>query len=353
MVDEAAVKESEEYRSQALACIERARQRQADGDPDGEHAEVQKSWQCLEKSLALYPSNHRTRILLVSCAISGEDYERARVEALLIYEDLDVEQLRSMQDSVLHLSIAHAAKMLGKVEEAQQFATEAIELYPWDPQPYSILGEMFESMGRFEEAEQKCREALERDKDPACEHHLRDRNLYFSLCCLGSSLLHMGKPAEAEPYLKEAQQVDSSEALAPRLLSQVYLAQGQEEQAKQFQEYASQLESAGGCQSARGSAASGVHQSLRTSNRHTPPGSQSGGARARRSESPRSGKQSLRGPGSIRSGRSMNSRSRRALETENTDGVDTTVVTSKNQENPRNSKKDESGGGCFMCCMDR
>lgn len=159
---------------------------------------------------------------------------RARIEALKIYNDLTTAQLRAMKDSVLHLSIAHAAKMLGELEEASRFASEAIDLYPDDPQAYMILGELYEATGRFEDAEDNCRKALERNDSLGCEHPLRQQNVYFTQCCLGSSLLYQGKHAEADGVLCMAADGNSCGTLAFKHLVCVYLAQGRREEALQL-----------------------------------------------------------------------------------------------------------------------
>ena len=43
--------------------------------------EVTNAWFALEEALALCPTNHRARFLLVSCAMNADDYPRAKAEA--------------------------------------------------------------------------------------------------------------------------------------------------------------------------------------------------------------------------------------------------------------------------------
>merc|ERR1719183_1081607 len=125
---------SEQKRQDALECIERARQFQSQEDMEGAQTEVTNAWYRLDEALAICPSNHRARFLLVSCAMNADDYQKAKVEAARIYQDLSREQLAQMKDSVLHLSIAHASKMLGETDDAIHFALEATTFYPDDPQ---------------------------------------------------------------------------------------------------------------------------------------------------------------------------------------------------------------------------
>ena len=44
-------------------------------------AQVTNAWFALEEALALCPTNHRARFLLVSCAMNADDYPRAKTEA--------------------------------------------------------------------------------------------------------------------------------------------------------------------------------------------------------------------------------------------------------------------------------
>jgi len=193
---------SEAKRQEALELIERARHYQDQGDVESSQTEVTNAWYALDEALTICPSNHRARFLLVSCAMNAEDYARAKLEALTIYKDLSSEQLSSMGDSVLHLSIAHASKMLGDVDEALQFANEASELYPNDPQPFMVLGELLEAVGRNEEAEHNCRQALLRNDSPDCQHILNQQNVFFTLCCLTSfgapGAMHRGRDVRTE-----------------------------------------------------------------------------------------------------------------------------------------------------------
>ena len=53
--------------------------------------------------------------------------------------------------------------MLGETDDSIHFATEATKLYPGDPQPYMVLGELYEANGQNHEAEEKCRQAMVRE----------------------------------------------------------------------------------------------------------------------------------------------------------------------------------------------
>merc|ERR1719375_1992006 len=104
--------------------------------------------------------------------MNADDYSRAKAEGLCIYRDLSEDQLRELNDSVLHLSITHASKMLGEPEEAIKFATEATKLFPDDPQPYMVLGELHMAGDDHPEAEQRFRQALMHNDNPQCRRPL-------------------------------------------------------------------------------------------------------------------------------------------------------------------------------------
>eukprot|EP00746_Dinoflagellata_sp_MGD_P039643 gnl/MRDRNA2_/MRDRNA2_195740_c0_seq1.p1 gnl/MRDRNA2_/MRDRNA2_195740_c0~~gnl/MRDRNA2_/MRDRNA2_195740_c0_seq1.p1 ORF type:complete len:371 (-),score=85.43 gnl/MRDRNA2_/MRDRNA2_195740_c0_seq1:17-1129(-) len=224
--NESVLQSSENKRIEALQRIERAKAYQADNDMDGAQAEVTNAWYALDEALAICPENHRARFLLVSCSMNAEDFQRAKSEALTIYNDLSKEQLLQMQDSVLHLSIAHAAKMCNEIEDAICFATEATELYPEDPQPYMVLGECLHELNRMSEAEQKCRESLAYNEAPDCKHPLNPQNMYFTLCCLAACLVSQSNLIEAEAYARKAIQVDQASPTAWQHLLDIYKAQG-------------------------------------------------------------------------------------------------------------------------------
>lgn len=222
---------SEEKRREALALIEKARQLQQNGKVGEAQGQVDAAWRALEDSLQLCSTNHRARILLVSCAINAGEFERAQKEALTIYTALTMEQLQKMNDSVLHLSITHAAKMLGNNDEAIKYAKEATDLFPEDPQPYMILGELYSATGRHAEAEQRCRQALMHNDSPSCLHPLAAQNVYFTLCCLSASLVKQAKYSEAEIFLTRAVQIDDKDTLALQHLVDVYYFQARQEEA--------------------------------------------------------------------------------------------------------------------------
>lgn len=222
---------SEEKRLEALQLIEDARRAQSEGHEDQTGTLLAKAWTKLEESLALCAANHRTRFLLVNCAMNADNYERAKVEGLRIYQDLSGEQLRRMDDAVLHLSVAHASKMLGDTEDAIKFASEATQLYATDPHPHMILGEIYESMGRDEEAEFECREALRHNGSHHCRHPLNTTSCYFTHCCLGATLIKQDKHVEAEDTLVEATRLLDSSTLAWRHLCDAYHFQGRRDDA--------------------------------------------------------------------------------------------------------------------------
>eukprot|EP00746_Dinoflagellata_sp_MGD_P019297 gnl/MRDRNA2_/MRDRNA2_144828_c0_seq1.p1 gnl/MRDRNA2_/MRDRNA2_144828_c0~~gnl/MRDRNA2_/MRDRNA2_144828_c0_seq1.p1 ORF type:complete len:380 (-),score=73.98 gnl/MRDRNA2_/MRDRNA2_144828_c0_seq1:195-1334(-) len=225
--------QSEQKRQEALDWVDRARRQQAQGNSEGGRSAMAKAWRCLEESVSICPSNHRARFLVVSCAMNADDYKRAKSEAVRIYQDHTKQQLQQMNDSVLHLSIAHAAKMLGEIEFGIQFALEATELYRDDPQPYLVSAELHEILGHNREAEQMCRQALMHNDSPNCKHRLNSQNVFFTLCCLGSALVKQGKYSEAELFIHRAIQIDSASTLGFRHLVDVYHFQGRFQEALQ------------------------------------------------------------------------------------------------------------------------
>merc|ERR1719230_1162561 len=153
--------------------------------------------QKLEESLALWPGNLKSRFLLVSCSMNLDDFQRAKVEGRRIYDSLTPEERRDMGDAVLHISIAHASKMLGEVDEAIKFAREASELYPNDPHPHMILGELYAASDMNQEAEAECRQAIMHHEERRCKHALSSESVYYTYCCLGSALIQQQKYPEA------------------------------------------------------------------------------------------------------------------------------------------------------------
>jgi len=222
---------SEEKRKEAIARIEVARKRQEQGDAERAEMEVTNAWACLDEALTICPENHRARFLLVSCAMNADDYARAKAEALFIYKGLTQDQLEQMGDSVLHLSIAHASKMLGQMDDAIHYAAEATNYYGDEPQPYMVLGEMLEATGQIQEAEQRCRQALLHNDSPDCRHSLTSQNVFFTLSCLGSCLVRQRRLSEAEMFLTRAANMDQTSALALRQLVDVYYSQGRLDEA--------------------------------------------------------------------------------------------------------------------------
>lgn len=222
---------SEAKRCAALECIDEARNLNGHGDSNAAHAEIQRAWELLDEALVLCPQNHKARFLLVSCAMNAEDFSRARVEALTIYQQMSEQQKINLGDSVLHLSIAHAAKMLGDNREAIEFAEEATRLYVDDPQPFLILGELLEAQGDLEKAQHCCRKALSFNDDTQCKTHLTHHNLIFAYCCLGCCLMKQGRHKEAEGVLIQAYQMDQSAVPVLRYLSDAYVAQNRLEDA--------------------------------------------------------------------------------------------------------------------------
>lgn len=203
----------------------------AAAEPEERHQRMQHAWKILEEAVALNPHNNRARFLLVSCLMNNDDFRRAKMEGLKIYDSLSFEQRRRMGDAVLHISLAHSSKMLGELEDAVKFAAEASEAYPHDPHPHMILGELYEAMDENHKAEKKCRETLMYQNEPECKHPLSEQSVYFTLCCLGASLIKQEKLTEAERFLAQATELSSTSTLAFRHLVDVYDMQGRYEDA--------------------------------------------------------------------------------------------------------------------------
>lgn len=226
--------QSEQKRHEALEMIQSARKFRAEGNMEAAQQEMSNVWAALDQSLWLCPLNHRARFLKVSCAMNVQDFQTAKTEAKRIYEALSVDQMKDMDDSMLHLSIVHACKMIGETDEALRFAREAVQLYPTDPQAYMVLGELCDSMGQIAQAEYMCRQALMNNDAPGCGHPLSPQNVYFTLCCLGSSLVRQGKQTEAEGFLVRAVGIDNGHPLAYKHLSDVYQRQNRMTEALQM-----------------------------------------------------------------------------------------------------------------------
>lgn len=226
--------QSEACRKNALELMEASRSCREKGDMDGSLQKLKDAKLQLEEALKIYPQNHRARFLLVNCSMAADDYSYAKEEALTLYKSLPKEALRRMDDAVLHLSLAHASKMLGQMDDAARYAREATELYTDDPHPHMILGELSEVSGDDHQAEIQCMEAIRIHETPGCKHQLNQQSVYFTLCCLGVSLIKQNRSQEAEPQLKKAYALDDSLVLAPRHLVDCYHFQGRNDEALQM-----------------------------------------------------------------------------------------------------------------------
>lgn len=210
---QATLEASEGLRRKAEQCILSARLANSAGQVQAAKEQVVHGKRCLEEALARCPSNHRARFLLVSVAMNENDFQLALAQGLRIYRDLDRKQTL-MNDSVLHLGIAHAYQKLGQREEAIRMAKEASELYQNDPQPCMVLAELMEDKdARI--AEEYCRIARERNESQSCCRHLSTENTVFLFCCLGSCLVRQNRFAEAELEFCKALDIDSKD-LQPR-----------------------------------------------------------------------------------------------------------------------------------------
>jgi len=225
---------SETRRREALDHIERAGRCRNDGDDEGARQQLEEARKALEAALEVCPVNHRARFLLVSCLMSSEDYTKAKSEALYIHKALSQDQLKGMEDPLLHLSLVQACKMLGDLGDAIYFAEEATLLYPSDPQPFVVLGELLQRRGDHTRAEESLSEALMRTDDPICRHPLSSENLLFALCSLAHNLVRLGKFAEAEKFAVRGVQLNSDSPLALKQLAEVYYCQGRLPEALQI-----------------------------------------------------------------------------------------------------------------------
>lgn len=229
---------SEKKLAEALEHIERAKDCQDTSRTSAAQQEVRYACRRLDEALAICPQNHRARFLLVSCAMNADDYRRAKEEGLKIYRDFTGEEkIKEMDDSILHLSIAHASKMLGEMDDAIKFAAEATRLFEDDPQPYMVLGELYMAGDNLVEAEQQFRMALHHHDNPACKYPLTSQCVHFSLSCLGATLVSQGKYAEAEVVLVKASQQDDASTLPLRHLVDVYQSTGRSSDAVELAEH--------------------------------------------------------------------------------------------------------------------
>merc|ERR1719160_1243358 len=154
-----------------------------------------------------------------------EQYHNAKKEALKLYNDLSEEQRRKMSDPILHLTLARTCQLLGEPKEAEKYAREAADLFPNYPQPYMVLGEVYEQQHLYPEAEQECRQCLFFNDLPDSRSKMEPQDVYYTLCCLGTALTGQAKYTEAEIALSRALELNLREQLAYRCLIQVYLTQ--------------------------------------------------------------------------------------------------------------------------------
>ena len=92
-----------------------------------------------------------------------------------------------------------------------------------------VLGELYDSVNEDELAEKFCRQTIFYNDAPNCKHPLNAHNVFFSLCCLGGSLIKQQKYSEAEKFLTKAAKVDQDSTLALRHLVEVYAQQDRKE----------------------------------------------------------------------------------------------------------------------------
>jgi len=223
-MENASLEHSEELRTKALGCLQAFKDESLDERARDE--QMRDAWKYLEESIQICPTNNRARFLIVSCAMAEDDFVRAKEEGTAIFKSLTIEQRCQVGDAALHLSLAHVSKMLGDIDDAIMYAGEAAKLFPEDPHPHMILGELYEVYGSPNDAERECREALRYQSDLSCKHGLKDQSVYFMLCCLASALSKQRKYSEAERFLAQAVNLDNSSTLALRYLVDVYHNQG-------------------------------------------------------------------------------------------------------------------------------
>jgi len=233
---------SEAKRAQALECIKKGNTDRANGATADMHAEIGKAWHLLEEACGVCPSNHRARFLLVSLCMNDDNYQRAKDESETIYQGLTKKQLQDMNDPLLHLSLVHACKMLGDFVAAVKYATEATELIPRDPQPHMVLGELLELTGDHAGAERCCKEALSRSEAPECKCQLSSHNVVFTLSCLAAAQLRLGRFRDAENSARKAMDIDKTAALPLIRLSEVFHSEGRFQEAVEIAEQAAQLD---------------------------------------------------------------------------------------------------------------
>jgi len=233
---------SEAKRREALASIRRITEHKASGDTDQMKAEVSNAWRLLEEALAICPQNHRARFLLVSCCMNDDNYVRAREEAQIIYKALTEEQMKEMNDPLLHLSLVHACKMTGDTESAMKYAKEGARIYDDDPQAHMALGELLELVGDYKGASEACHASLNISEQADVKVPLSRQNKVFVLCCLSSSMVQQGEAPQAEKFAKQAVEIDSAMVLPLLRLAEVQHYKGQHVEAMATARHAETLD---------------------------------------------------------------------------------------------------------------
>eukprot|EP00746_Dinoflagellata_sp_MGD_P154526 gnl/MRDRNA2_/MRDRNA2_84866_c0_seq1.p1 gnl/MRDRNA2_/MRDRNA2_84866_c0~~gnl/MRDRNA2_/MRDRNA2_84866_c0_seq1.p1 ORF type:complete len:617 (-),score=96.66 gnl/MRDRNA2_/MRDRNA2_84866_c0_seq1:28-1878(-) len=176
----------------------------------------------VEKDLAYYVA----RSYLVALMIRNGKLTQAKEEGMKIYdairEERMVASLSRLGDGArlpifgLFLHLAHTLKRSGETAQAIKLAQKASNLFPTDPNPHIILGELMHAIGAYSESERECRLALmhhwnlqgnANSSSPADRHPLIDDigTVYSTLCCLGASLIHQQKFDQAEIHLATAE----------------------------------------------------------------------------------------------------------------------------------------------------
>eukprot|EP00746_Dinoflagellata_sp_MGD_P154527 gnl/MRDRNA2_/MRDRNA2_84866_c0_seq2.p1 gnl/MRDRNA2_/MRDRNA2_84866_c0~~gnl/MRDRNA2_/MRDRNA2_84866_c0_seq2.p1 ORF type:complete len:627 (-),score=119.81 gnl/MRDRNA2_/MRDRNA2_84866_c0_seq2:269-2149(-) len=227
----------------------------------------------VRKDLAYYVA----RSYLVALMIRDSKLTQAKEQGLKICEELCEQHLVASLSRLgngarlpifgLFFQLAAASKISGESTQAIMFAQNAADLFPTDPNPHMMLGELLHAMGAYAESAKECQLALmhhANSSSPAIRHPLmchafwsllpqeyalntrlsqhifdtiRMHNFYLTLCCLGASLIHQREFAQAEIFLKKAEHefiFEDSDTQAMKLLLNLYQIQNRHGEALQY-----------------------------------------------------------------------------------------------------------------------
>jgi protein O-GlcNAc transferase len=122
---------------------------------------------------------------------------------------------------VAHNTLGVALRQLGRLEEAEASCREALRLAPEYAEAHNTLGDLLTALSRWSEAEASCREALRLQPEYAEAHNN-----------LGMVLAALGRPDEAKICCREAVRLKPGNAVAHNNIGTVFLALGRPAEAE-------------------------------------------------------------------------------------------------------------------------